>query len=333
VGQASNFVLRINGPRGSRIYRLPPGETIIGSSPSADVFLPDARVTGAHARITLSGNEILLTDLGSRNGTYLDKARKESETGSAPGAGDPFKLIVPLRYELAPGDRIQVGLTELWLDEDAGPAWRQGAPALAAAAPEPLARPAWYAGVIPPGLSGHSLRLLDFLPEIYRSGAAPGAFPQAAAVELAPVGDFMDRFLALFESVLLPLEWVVDNFDLYLDPRTAPDEFLPWLEDWFGLAFAATLTPARWRNLLCHAHRLFHLKGTRTALIEAIELATGCTAEVDDLTTEGANFIVTIRCSEANPADQALLEELIATFKPIHTTHQLVIAASAQTSH
>lgn len=329
MGQTRTYVLRINGPRGSQIYRLPPGETIIGSSPSADVFLPDdARVSGAHARIDLSDNEILLTDLGSRNGTHLSKAKTMSEIAPAPEADDFFPLFPNVAFSLGVGDQIQVGLTELWLDEDTSPAWRRAAPAPVVAAPPP-ARPAWYAGAIPPGLSHRSLRLLDFLPEIYRSGVTAQGFQPHSMTDSAPPAEFMDRFLALFESVLMPIEWVVDNFDLYLDPRTAPDEFLPWLEDWFGLEFASALPLARRRNLLCNVHRLFHLKGTRTALIEAIELATGCTAEVDDLTTRGANFIVTVRCSEANPADRALLEQLITAFQPIHTTHQLVIAAPA----
>lgn len=318
MAQIRNFLLRIHSPQGSRIYRLPPGQTLIGSSPSADVYLPDSRVTAVHARIDLADNEILLTDLDSRNGTYLSKAKTSAVEAA-------FPPIPPhLAFALGVGDRIQVGLTELWLDEDTEPVWRRVTSAPTVTVPTQLSvRPAWYVGVIPPGLSNRSLRLLDFLPEIYRSGIPSAAFQYHAVTDSAPPADFMDRFLALFESVLLPIEWVVDNFDLYLDPRTTPDEFLPWLEDWFGLKFAATLEPARRRDLLCHAHRLFQLKGTRTALIEAIALATGCTAEVDDLTTQGAHFVVTVRGCEANPVDQALLEQLIVALKPVHTTYEL----------
>ncbi len=324
MAQMYNFLLRIHSPQGSRIYRLPPGQTLIGSAPSADVYLPDARVTAAHARIDLTDNEILLTDLGSRNGTYLRKANTSAEE-------DAFPPVPPnVAFVLGVGDRIQVGLTELWLEEDTDQVLRRVTPAPAVTAPTQLpVRPAWYVGAIPPGLSRHSLRLLDFLPEIYRSGIPPAALQHRSSTDPAPPADFMERFLALFESVLLPIEWVVDNFDLYLDPRTTPDEFLPWLEDWCGLEFAAMLTPTRRRHLLRHAYRLFHLKGTRTALIEAIALATGCTAEVDDLTTRGAHFVVTVRCSEANQVDQALLEQLIVALKPVHTTHELVIAMSA----
>jgi len=325
VGQIRNFVLRINGPRGSRVYRLPPGETLIGSSPSADVFLPeDARVTGTHARILVTDDEIFLTDLGSRNGTYLSKVEETLETAPASETGNPFKLPSHVPWSLGVGDRFQVGLTELWLDEDTSRAWRRVAP-MPAATPMPPVRPDPYAGVIPPGLSNRSLRLLGFLPEIFRTGATSDAFPQDSMSAPAPSDDFMERFLALFESVLLPIDWLVDNFDLYLDPRSAPDEFLPWLEEWFGLDFAGTLEPVQRRELMCSAHRLFQLKGTRTALIEAIRLVTGCTAEVDDLTTRGAHFVVTVRCNKATLADQTLLEQLITAFKPIHTTHQLVI--------
>lgn len=325
-----NYILRINSPQGSRIYRLPPGETMIGSSPSADVFLPDARVSWMHAQIDLAGETILLTDLNSTSGTYVSDVRRGQAATIASEMDDPWKAFPGVPVVLEPGDHFLVGLTELILDIQDMP-WRQIEPTSAVAAPEPfLVRPSLYAGVIPPGLTNRSLRLIDFLPEIYRSGATSVAFQRDTMAALSPVDDFFERFLALFESVLLPIEWLVDNFDLYLDPHTAPVEFLPWLESWYGLDFAATLDEARRRNLLGNAHRLFRLKGTRTALVEAIELVTGCDVEIDDLTTKGANFIVTVRCGDGNPPDRVLMEQLIDVFKPIHTTHQLIVAASTR---
>jgi hypothetical protein len=66
---------------------------------------------------------------------------------------------------------------------------------------------------MPPGLSIHSQSLLNYLPGIYQT-------------------DFMSRFLALFESILIPVEWNVDHFDMFLDPGTAP-WISCWLENWY----------------------------------------------------------------------------------------------------
>ncbi|MCI0869833.1 MAG: hypothetical protein J4O08_08955, partial [Chloroflexi bacterium] len=38
--------------------------------------------------------------------------------------------------------------------------------------------------------------------------------------------DFMGRFLMIFESVLGPIQNVVDNIPYYLDPKLAPQEAL-----------------------------------------------------------------------------------------------------------
>lgn len=328
MAQTVNYILRINSPQGSRIQRLSPGQTIIGGAPSADVFLLDSRVNWIHARIDLADETILLTDLKSTSGTYVSDVRGEQPTTVGSEMNELLKLLPGVPVELTPGDRFIVGATALILDTEEMPR-PQSEPTLGAAAPEPpLVRPSLYAGVIPPGLTNRSLRLINFLPEIYRSGIAFVAFQSDVMDALLPGDNFFERFLALFESVLLPIEWVVDNFDLYLDPRTAPVEFLPWLESWYGLDFAAMLDEARRRNLLINAHRLFRLKGTRNALVEAIEIVTGCDVEIDDLTTKGANFIVSVRCTDGNAPDRALVEQLIDMFKPIHTTYQLIIARS-----
>ena len=69
--------------------------------------------------------------------------------------------------------------------------------------PPPVIEPVEDDYPMPPGLSMYSRQLLQFLPGIYHT-------------------DFMSRFLAVFESILMPIEWNIDNFDLYLDPGSAP---------------------------------------------------------------------------------------------------------------
>ena len=70
--------------------------------------------------------------------------------------------------------------------------------------------------------------LLSYLPGIYHT-------------------EFMSHFLAIFEAVLFPVEWQIDNFDLFLDPGTAPRNFLPWLANWFDIVFDSTWSEAQQR--------------------------------------------------------------------------------------
>src|SRR4030067_808338 len=45
---------------------------------------------------------------------------------------------------------------------------------------------------------------------------------------------FLGRFLLASAAVLTPIEQIVDNFDLYLDPAEAPPFFLNELAAWLG---------------------------------------------------------------------------------------------------
>ena len=61
-----------------REVALRKGENILGRGAESAVFLDEAKVSRRHARITLSGGEAILEDLGSRNGTFVGGRRIES---------------------------------------------------------------------------------------------------------------------------------------------------------------------------------------------------------------------------------------------------------------
>ncbi len=86
----------------SRVVSLPSlGEVVIGRSPDAAVRVDDAAASRQHARIVLDENELLLVDLGSRNGTLVNGERVASAR--------------PLRR----GDVITIGGTSLVVHRDA----------------------------------------------------------------------------------------------------------------------------------------------------------------------------------------------------------------------
>jgi hypothetical protein len=73
-------------------HRLSQGTTVFGrSSNSADIVLDDPGVSRRHFEITVSGDQAVLTDLGSTNGTLIDGRRVTTVTltdGVAITAGD-----------------------------------------------------------------------------------------------------------------------------------------------------------------------------------------------------------------------------------------------------
>jgi ABC-2 type transport system ATP-binding protein len=69
--------------------------TLIGRDPAADVVIADAEVSPQHASFVLAAGRVVVEDLGSTNGTFVNGRRV---TGS---------------HELQPGDRVQLGATVL----------------------------------------------------------------------------------------------------------------------------------------------------------------------------------------------------------------------------
>ncbi|MFW5941157.1 MAG: phage tail protein I [Chloroflexota bacterium] len=161
----------------------------------------------------------------------------------------------------------------------------------------------------PPGLSLSHSSYIKYLPDIYWGNG----------------NDFIIRFLALLESILAPIKWNVDNFDLFLDPRTAPVDFLPWLAGWFDLAFDESWSEESRRELLADAHKIYSRRGTVWALRRLLEIYTGKAPEIDD-TSPGLDpftFLVRIPLPERQ-VNRTVIERLIDANKPAHTSYQLL---------
>jgi DNA-binding winged helix-turn-helix (wHTH) protein len=59
----------------SRQVRLDQGENIVGRDPAVQVHVDDAAVSRRHARIVVTGRDVTLEDLGSKNGTVVGASR------------------------------------------------------------------------------------------------------------------------------------------------------------------------------------------------------------------------------------------------------------------
>ena len=58
--------------RGTDAFALQDGENLIGRDPDVHVFLDHPSVSRRHARISIAAGRVVLEDLNSRNGTWID---------------------------------------------------------------------------------------------------------------------------------------------------------------------------------------------------------------------------------------------------------------------
>ena len=76
--EGSVLVVRAGGGRAGETF-APTGErTLIGRSPECDVFLDDVTVSRRHAEILRGDDRFTIRDLGSLNGTFVNRRRIES---------------------------------------------------------------------------------------------------------------------------------------------------------------------------------------------------------------------------------------------------------------
>ncbi|MGH3716202.1 MAG: FHA domain-containing protein, partial [Micromonosporaceae bacterium] len=77
-----------------RTYGISIGSTTMGRGEQASMRLPDVGISRRHARLDFDGSQVVLTDLGSTNGTLVNGQRISA-------------------VALNPGDVIQIGTTTL----------------------------------------------------------------------------------------------------------------------------------------------------------------------------------------------------------------------------
>jgi pSer/pThr/pTyr-binding forkhead associated (FHA) protein len=92
AGQA--LLLVKHGPNAGSTFLIEQDATSIGRDPKSDVFLDDVTVSRKHAELRRTSGAFTIHDLGSLNGTYVNRERVEMTT-------------------LASGDELQVGKFKL----------------------------------------------------------------------------------------------------------------------------------------------------------------------------------------------------------------------------
>ena len=72
------LVVRSGGGMAGQSFQPAEVRTLIGRSPECDVFLDDVTVSRRHAELVRDAETFTIRDLGSLNGTYVNRKRIES---------------------------------------------------------------------------------------------------------------------------------------------------------------------------------------------------------------------------------------------------------------
>ena len=72
------LVVRTGGGRAGESFSPAGPRTLIGRAPECDVFLDDVTVSRRHAELLQEGDRFTIRDLGSLNGTFVNRKRVES---------------------------------------------------------------------------------------------------------------------------------------------------------------------------------------------------------------------------------------------------------------
>jgi phage tail-like protein len=150
----------------------------------------------------------------------------------------------------------------------------------------------------------------------------------------------------VFESILAPIEQVVDMLPNYFDPRVAPEAMLPWLASWVGAELDENWPATRGRALIQSLASLYRMRGTRRGLRTHLQLYTGkeplIVESFDGLrvgqdarlgaTAQFGVFrphwlFITVYATTVEEVDEQIIRQIVEFQKPAHVGYQFEIKA------
>lgn len=168
---------------------------------------------------------------------------------------------------------------------------------------------------------------LDYLPAVFREDP------------------FAGRFLRAFEAVLSGVDGV-DGLEQragrvpdYLDPASAPGEFLPWLAGWVALSLRADWAEDTKRGFIQEIVPLYRQRGTLGGLKRMLEIYLRPLGDkvsrddvviYDEFVAPAHFFQVQLTLTDTDPkrlrATQEVARAIIDQEKPAHTFYALKVA-------
>lgn len=298
------FVLRDPQDDNLQTIPLPVGEVTLGQSANNDIVLEHTFVADVHVRLTVAEQAVWLTDLGSQAGTLVDTLRLPPNK--------PVRLII--------GAKVDIGWFELTLRETA----------VAPQIPTPLSNTNNGEGKHEkpePNLGIEAWSTLEEYRKLRKAFGFEKEFSRYMQY-LPAIYDtpYVHRFLALLESMLMPIVWRIDSLDFYLDGGQTPANFLSWLANWYSLTFdeAWEEKESQKRELLQATPTIFGCWGTARALKTVLDIYLGQPVTiVDDETLPPFTFRVEVPLPP-DEMEKAAVSRLINQHKPAQTSFELI---------
>jgi phage tail-like protein len=193
-----------------------------------------------------------------------------------------------------------------------------------------------------------------------RGGVEDLASPQSLAVGLPGAffgNDFTVGLVQAFDDVLAPVFATLDDFDAYLDPRYAPEDFLRWLAGWLGFPVDERWPAERLRAHLADAVEALLWRGTVRGVAAAVRAYTGRQPRVTDSGGVASSarplgdlpgeprprLLVEVtdtgtgagkgRATDAGAVDPAVVDRIVAEVKPAHVRHEVVVTRGPTPPH
>lgn len=131
----------------------------------------------------------------------------------------------------------------------------------------------------------------------------PAVLTQGAQSEHGTLGgDFLKRYLLLFQTLNFEVERRVEGRGRIVDPVRMDPKFLPWLASWVDFTLDERIPVTRRRIFLRRAVELFQWRGTVFGVGEMIKTLTGLTAEI--VPRRGPQPMELGNCALARPRDE-----------------------------
>lgn len=292
-GDEIKALFRISGPE------LETDEIIVGRQglragrgSDNSLVLNHREISRQHMRITWRDDDsYLVEDLNSSNGVFLNEARITSRLPQELSVGDTIRLgPFILRLErLVFAQRVVRRIpTDSSDPSDSLPALPDG-----------------LSVSHPPGVPRDASTWLQYLPSVFSDT------------------EFTGRFLLIFESMLNPITWHIDNFDLYLAANIAPGEWLQWMASWFDVLLVPEMPLDRQRNILGQMGWLFQRRGTVAGIQRLLELYFAVSVEI--IEEELCQFTVRLPHTPDDPllSSETLIRRLIDSQCPSFAAYRL----------
>ena len=174
-------------------------------------------------------------------------------------------------------------------------------------------------------------QILRFLPENYRLAAGNQRGPLAA-------------LLGVMDELQAPDERIIANFDDYISPYRAPDDFVMLQASWLGLDRYFDWSGGRpgagrpiyragvsqLRLLVAEAAELLRQRGRTATLLRFLEVATGLRGfRIDEGSAQGERpFHFTLEAPFEARSLERLVTQIVDGERPAHATYTIQFAAA-----